>query len=98
MRNLTEKEIEVVSGGWAANLSDSLEGGITGFGSAAAAGFALGTKIGGSGGGVLGFGLIGSLAGVIVGPIVGGIFGGVGGLLFGEEKIVSIVDKFIDKI
>lgn len=46
MRNLMSKEIDVISGGWAANFNDSLEETVTDFGSTVAVGFALRTKIG----------------------------------------------------
>ncbi|AWH89870.1 colicin V synthesis protein [Limnobaculum parvum] len=96
MRELNCSEMVIVNGGWAANLSDSMEGALSGFGQGSMIGFLGGAKVGGeAGGGILGVGVIGSLAGAFMGGAIGSL-AFLGGMILGKDEINQLAKEYID--
>ncbi|MFK8260167.1 hypothetical protein ACFL9S_20580 [Erwinia sp. AnSW2-5] len=92
MKILSQHQIEQVNGAWASSVSDSIQGALWGLGDGAMTGMAIAGKYGGGGG--WGFGGLAQLVGYAFTPFVGGLIGSIGGLLFGRDKMASVLENY----
>jgi hypothetical protein len=96
MRELKITEMEMVSGGWASSISDSVAGFFKGIGDGAMTGMSIAGKFGGAGG--IGFGGLAQLVGWGVTPFVGAAIAAIGGAMFGEKYITDLLKDYRDSV
>lgn len=90
MRDLSQSEVHVVSGGAVQTFPEALEGAIWGF----IDGVTTEVTVGGSASRTAVFGPIGQLVGVILGAVIGPVAGTLLGAIWGKDIVAAYATEF----